>query len=82
MLSICRSRKAIDLNDECRICDLRLLCGGGCRGNATLGGKLDFSTKNPRCDVVKKGYIDTLFRIEESPILEELVVAGVHGIEH
>ena len=77
-----RNCKVINMNEDCKKCDIRLLCGGGCRGNATRGGELDFSTKNPRCDSVKKGFIDTLFKLYEFPVSGELVTVGNHLIEH
>lgn len=46
---------AIDVVDECRSCEYRYLCGGGCRARAfSLNG--DYFDKDPYCALIKEYY--------------------------
>jgi len=55
-------RLAIDREEECRNCDLRHYCGGGCRAvNYALDGRLD--GKSPHCEALKRRIMDIFQRV-------------------
>lgn len=60
------------LNDKCSKCELRFFCGGGCRAQASQGGKEDLNSHSSKCELYKKTIYDLMWLVTDYPELGNL----------
>lgn len=61
-----------NLNEHCSVCDFRYLCSGGCRAQATNGGRKPLNSVSSKCDKYKRNLKEMMWLLAENPKLAEL----------
>lgn len=64
----CRMREYFARNEECRTCEKRLKCAGGCRVNAMVGGRDNLSIDEDACRFHLGGYEDRIRETTDASI--------------
>lgn len=67
-----RKLRVESLNEQCATCDFRYFCGGGCRAQATNGGKKPLNSVSSKCDTYKRNIQEIMWLLVDNPKLTEL----------
>jgi len=67
-----RELRVNTLNDQCSECDLRYLCGGGCRAQACNGGLKEINAHSSKCALYKRTLYDLMWILADHPELGNL----------